>query len=196
MLKKFVKRGKKAAKAEFKNEIKARVNKFIDDYVEKHHPELQPYMKDIRGALMATKRKGFKGLKTFMIKKVKKLAKAKVKEIKARVNKFIDDYVAKNHPELEPYMEDIRGALMAAHGKGFKGLKTFMIKKVKAIAKSKVNQAIDNYVAENFPELEPHMESIKSVLKVATKNPKNLKKAVIKQVKRKCRALIKKQLNT
>merc|ERR1712241_412504 len=97
----FLQRTKKAAKIEFKNRAKQRVNKYIDNFVERNYPELQPYMKDIRAALKAVRGKGLRGLKKYMIKKVRTIAKKKV-------NKAVDDYVAKNFPQLKPHMKAIK----------------------------------------------------------------------------------------
>merc|ERR1712050_726541 len=53
------------------------------------------------------------------------------RRIKQEVNKWVDNYVEENFPELKPYMKDIKGVLRASR-RGTKGLKNFLLKKAKA----------------------------------------------------------------
>merc|ERR1711990_362947 len=187
-LKNFLQRTKKAAKVEFKNRAKRRVNKYIDNFVEKNYPELQPYMKDIRAALKVTTKKGFRGLKGWMINKVKTIAKKKV-------NKAVDDYVAKNFPELEPYMKNIKSLLKIATTSP-RNLKKEIIKQAKKVCKKfvkmQVNDWMHKFVNENCPQLRPYMKDIKGALKAArSKGKKGLTAFLKKRVKQKMNQILK-----
>merc|ERR1712130_701696 len=63
--------------------------------------------------------------------------KALKRRIKQEVNKWVDNYVEENFPELKPYMKDIKGVLRASR-RGTKGLKNFLLKK----AKAKINEIL------------------------------------------------------
>merc|ERR1711990_336483 len=187
-LKNFLQRTKKAAKVEFKNRAKQRENKYIDNFVEKNYPELQPYMKDIRAALKVTTKKGFRGLKGWMIHKVKTIAKKKV-------NKAVDDYVAKNFPELKPYMKNIKSLLKIATTSP-RNLKKEIIKQAKKVCKKfvkmQVNDWMHKFVNENCPQLRPYMKDIKGALKAArSKGKKGLTAFLKKRVKQKMNQILK-----
>merc|ERR1711990_1095140 len=181
-------KGWKAAKVEFKNRAKQRVNKYIDNFVEKNYPELQPYMKDIRAALKVTTKKGFRGLKGWMINKVKTIAKKKV-------NKAVDEYVAKNFPELKPYMKNIKSLLKVATTSP-RNLKKEIIKQAKKVCKKfvkmQVNDWMHKFVNENCPQLRPYMKDIKGALKAArSKGKKGLTAFLKKRVKQKMNQILK-----
>merc|ERR1711990_1026662 len=192
-LKNFLQRTKKAAKVEFKNRAKQRVNKYIDNFVEKNYPELQPYMKDIRAALKVTTKKGFRGLKGWMINKVKTIAKKKV-------NKAVDEYVAKNFPELKPYMKNIKSLLKVATTSP-RNLKKEIIKQAKKVCKKfvkmQVNDWMHKFVNENCPQLRPYMKDIKGALKAArSKGKKGLTAFLKKRVKQKMNQILKAKFRT
>jgi len=188
----FLQRTKKAAKIEFKNRAKQRVNKYIDNFVERNYPELQPYMKDIRAALKAVRGKGLRGLKKYMIKKVRTIAKKKV-------NKAVDDYVAKNFPQLKPHMKAIKSLLKVATTNP-RNLKKELIKQAKAackkIVKMQVNDWMYDYVNKNCPQLKPYMKDIEGALKAASKGKKGLRAFLKKRVKQKMNQLLREKLGT
>merc|ERR1712241_539217 len=188
----FLQRTKKAAKIEFKNRAKQRVNKYIDNFVERNYPELQPYMKDIRAALKAVRGKGLRGLKKYMIKKVRTIAKKKV-------NKAVDDYVAKNFPQLKPHMKAIKSLLKVATTNP-RNLKKELIKQAKAackkIVKMQVNDWMYDYVNKNCPQLKPYMKDIEGALKAASKGKKGLRAFLKKRVKQKMNQLLREKFGT
>merc|ERR1712193_392035 len=126
------------------------------------------------------------------IEKTKTALKKNLKEfkheVKRQVYNEIDNWVAEHYPELHPYMGDIRDAIKAiALDKGKGGMTRFMKDKVKEIAERKVDEEVNKFVVNNWPQLTPYLDEIKGMLKVATKNPS--KTELIEQTKQACRKI-------
>lgn len=129
------------------------------------------------------------------IQRTKQAAKIEFKdELRQQVNQYIENYVEKYYPGLAPYLGDIQRLLQRArigsNRRAIKSLgeaKAWLKDRVRGLAEEKVNQTVDNFVAQNFPQLNsaPYMDAIKSLLKPATRGSD-----LIEQVKEACRTIV------